>query len=723
VPNFRNSGNTNRGANSNIRWTREYQKFKKSDNDHPVSLYERLTKKFWNIQKVRLSSIPLLKNYKSKFERHIEVARLDIEADQIGSLFTIPLILMLPFNLLITLFLSTAISVFAWIIPFFWIYWVISYPNLKSTIVRIKSSDEALRVILYMAMQLEMTPNLSKAVRGAASNTSGYLSRDLTEAVWKSETNQKKLQNTRQALSERVDLWREWSPSFVESLQYLIDSISRSGEEKTRIIQKGEDKIISDMKNEMSQYARELSSPIRVLNMAGIMLPLMGLIMFPLMSIFIGGEEAGVGALGLYMSIVYLFILPSFLFFLVKRLISKRPGAYSSPSLENVDEVPPKDKVRVKYSGDTYSLPLKPLAFSIGFLIAIPGIIYYFNLLNTIISYETAITFTPSGGAVSTPEQWQNFIEAQYTVENAVPNVIKGMSLFWGISAGLTTYFLGRSYSRQKIRERIQRIEEDIQIGLTELDNSLSKGVPLERSIYAVIKKFDEIGASNTPLENFFEDTYYRMQEGNPFRNAVFDNNRGTIKNYPSGMLRNSMQMLADSSNRGPSAASQNLRRVNQYISNQKEVEETIKELLDDTVSQMNIQAKFIAPIITGAAGSMALIIVQVLFLIASSLEEIQNSLNVGGSSTGGMTDQIALIKNVDSALPPTLILLIVSLYLIEVSLILAYFKNGISNGFDEISRDIQISRTLIYSVSIFSLIVIISALVVMPSIPGIVQM
>lgn len=723
MPNFRNSGNTNRGANSNIRWTREYQKFKKSDNDHPVSLYERLTKKFWNIQKVRLSSIPLLKNYKSKFERHIEVARLDIEADQIGSLFTIPLILMLPFNLLITLFLSTAISVFAWIIPFFWIYWVISYPNLKSTIVRIKSSDEALRVILYMAMQLEMTPNLSKAVRGAASNTSGYLSRDLTEAVWKSETNQKKLQNTRQALSERVDLWREWSPSFVESLQYLIDSISRSGEEKTRIIQKGEDKIISDMKNEMSQYARDLSSPIRVLNMAGIMLPLMGLIMFPLMSIFIGGEEAGVGALGLYMSIVYLFILPSFLFFLVKRLISKRPGAYSSPSLENVDEVPPKDKVRVKYSGDTYSLPLKPLAFSIGFLIAIPGIIYYFNLLNTIISYETAITFTPSGGAVSTPEQWQNFIEAQYTVENAVPNVIKGMSLFWGISAGLTTYFLGRSYSRQKIRERIQRIEEDIQIGLTELDNSLSKGVPLERSIYAVIKKFDEIGASNTPLENFFEDTYYRMQEGNPFRNAVFDNNRGTIKNYPSGMLRNSMQMLADSSNRGPSAASQNLRRVNQYISNQKEVEETIKELLDDTVSQMNIQAKFIAPIITGAAGSMALIIVQVLFLIASSLEEIQNSLNVGGSSTGGMTDQIALIKNVDSALPPTLILLIVSLYLIEVSLILAYFKNGISNGFDEISRDIQISRTLIYSVSIFSLIVIISALVVMPSIPGIVQM
>mgnify|MGYP006983208364 FL=1 len=212
------------------------------------------------------------------------------------------------------------------------------------------------------------------------------------------------------------------------------------------------------------------------------------------------------------------------------------------------------------------------------------------------------------------------------------------------------------------------------------------------------------------------------MQEGSPFKKAVFNTQNGTINNYPSGMLRNAMQMLADSSRRGPSASSQNLRRINEYISNQKEVEETIKELLDETVSQMNIQSKFIAPIITGAAGSMALIIVQVLFLIAQSLEEIQNSLNVGSSSTGGITEQVALIKNVDSALPPTLILLIVSLYLVEVSLILAYFKNGISNGFDEISRDIEISRTLIYAASIFSLIVVVSALIVMPTIPGILE-
>jgi hypothetical protein len=183
------------------------------------------------------------------------------------------------------------------------------------------------------------------------------------------------------------------------------------------------------------------------------------------------------------------------------------------------------------------------------------------------------------------------------------------------------------------------------------------------------------------------------------------------------------MNMLADSSAKGPNIAAENLRRVNDYIKNQKKVEETIRRLLDETVSQMQIQAKFIAPVITGAAGAMSLLIVQTLYIIAERLRELQESLMVGQqSNSGGFADQIALIKNLDSALPPTLILLIVSLYLVEVSLILAYFMNGIENGFDEISRDMQISKTLIYSTTVFSLIVIISALVIMPLVPGIIE-
>jgi len=717
----RNFDDIENNFGKNVRYSREYQTFKDSEVEIPETLYERLANKFWSYYEIPLGSVPGLSSLKKGYAENIEVSRMEIEADQIGSLLLLPLLLMLPVALTTSLLVGGPLALFTWLFPGFWTYWVLSYPDFRSTVVRIKSSDEALRVILYMAMQLEMNPNLSQSVKSAAGHTDGYLSQDLAKVMWETETKQKTVQNIRQAISNRIDLWRKWSPSFVKSLEYLIDSLSRNGSDRKRMIQKGQEKIIGDMENQMDHYARNLTSPIRVLNMAGIMLPLMGLIMFPLISVFLGGDKVGVGGISVYMGFVYLIILPLFLYFLVKRLISKRPGAYSHPSVEHVENLPPKDKVRITFSGTTYDIPLVPLAITVGLLVALPGLIYYFNLINTIVSFETGITLT--GGEVQTPEQWKEFINNQYDVDNAVPNVVQAMSLFWGINAGLVTYFLGRSYGRQRIRRKIERIEEDIEVGLTELENALSKGMPIERAMYTVTEKFDEIGESDKPLEEFFEKILDNMeQKGFPFQRAVFDDNEGAIQNYPSNILRNAMNMLADSSSKGPNIAAENLKRVNDYIKNQKKVEETIKRLLDETVSQMQIQAKFIAPVITGAAGAMALLIVQTLYIIADRLQELQESLMVGQQSqSGGFTEQIALIKNLDSALPPTLILLIVSLYLVEVSLILAYFMNGIENGFDEISRDIQISKTLIYSTTVFSLIVVISALVIMPLVPGII--
>ncbi|MDY6778670.1 MAG: hypothetical protein SVU32_08450, partial [Candidatus Nanohaloarchaea archaeon] len=97
---------------------------------------------------------------------------------------------------------------------------------------------------------------------------------------------------------------------------------------------------------------------------------------------------------------------------------------------------------------------------------------------------------------------------------------------------------------------------------------------------------------------------------------------------------------------------------------------------------------------------------------ISQQLEKIESQLSVGGGqgAGGAITEQIALVRNIDSAVPPTLMLLIISLYLIEVSLILAYFTNGIENGFDEINRDIAIGRTLIYAVILFTVIVMLAS-------------
>ncbi len=698
----------------------DYRRYQEAEEAAAGSRYERWARRAADVTTVDLAGLPLLSGRVDSLEENMRVARINLSQEEVGALLMIPLAPMVVAALLTTLLFSGPIGVIIWGAPGFWAYWVLSYPGFRATVLRIKSSDEALRVILYMAMQLNMNPSLEGAVRNAADHTGGPVSRDLSKILWDTQTG--RFTSMKDGIAEYMQLWREWSQDFVKSFEFLIDATSRTGEGRDRMLDKGQDNMIQATRDKMSQYARNLSSPVKVIHMAGIVLPLMGLIMFPLVSIFLNQGQASVGGMTLYIAFGYLFILPLFLFFLVKRLISKRPGAYSQPSLENVPNLPPRDKLQLTVGDTTYELPVRLVAVTVGFLIMLPGIIYYAELIGNIISMQVSIT---SEGTLTGPaaDQWSDFIETQYEVENVVPNVVQGMTLFWGLVAGLVTYFLGRSYRLKKIREQIKEIEDGIDVGLTALENMLSKNLPVERAVYEVVREYEKIGQGDHPLHGFFSLTLNNIEgKGLPFHEAIFDKNEGSITYYPSSLLENTMQVVANSTAKGSAAMATNIRTLNEYIQNQKRVEELIKELLDETVGQMKIQARYIAPIITAAAASMSLLIVEILFQISQRLEDIEQTLSPGGGGgvSGGITGQLSLVKNLDSSIPPTLLLLIVSLYLIEVSLILAYFTNGIQHGFDEINRDLEISRTLIYAGIVFSIIVIIASVYITPFIAGI---
>ncbi|MDY6778671.1 MAG: hypothetical protein SVU32_08455, partial [Candidatus Nanohaloarchaea archaeon] len=598
--------------------SQEYRKYKEAEEQQADTAYEKWAETLSNLIRIDLKSFPLLEGRVENLEKNMRISRINLEQDQVGSLLVLPLLPMLLLLLPLSFIVPTSMALFLWSIPAFWAYWVLSFPGFRATVIKIKSSDEALRVILYMAMQLDITPSLEEAVKTAAEQTDGPVSRDLAKILWDTQT--QKYTTIKQGISERMKLWREWSQEFVKSFEFLLDSVTRTGEGRKRMIQKGQDNMIESTKTNMQEYARALSSPVKVIHMAGIVLPLMGLIMFPLISVFLNQGKTSIGGVTGMMAFGYLIVLPLFLFFLVKRLISKRPGAYSHPSLKNVRDLPPKYKLKVEFRGNTYLLPLKPLAASIAFIIMIPGILYFFNLFQVMLSYQTQINL---GQGVITSSQWENFIKNQYRLENLLPNVLQAMTIFWGISAGLVTYFLGKSYRRKKIREEIEEIEEQIDISLTELENALSKNMPIERAVYQVVEELEKIGEGDHPLHEFYGEVLNSMESrGLPFKRAIFDQDEGVIHYYPSSMLRNTMKVIANTSRQGATAMANTIRTVSEYIQNQKRVEELIEQLLDETVSQMKIQARFIAPIITAAAASMSILIVEVLFAIAEHEDE-----------------------------------------------------------------------------------------------------
>ncbi len=233
MPDFDDLSNSNGQNNSNLE-SRDYRKYKEAEKDVLKSKYEDWARKLGSIKKIDLKKIPLAEDGIKEMEKDIDVARLKVTQEDIGSLLFLPLLVVLPIFSLLAVFLPTPLTIILWTVPLLWAYWVTSYPNFKATVTKIKSSDEALKIILYMAMQIKINPNLERGLKSAAEHTEGPLSRDLSKILWDLDTN--KYTTAKEGLAENMKFWRDWSPDFVKSLKFLVDSIGRIGESQQRMI-------------------------------------------------------------------------------------------------------------------------------------------------------------------------------------------------------------------------------------------------------------------------------------------------------------------------------------------------------------------------------------------------------------------------------------------------------------------------------------------------------
>jgi hypothetical protein len=679
----------------------EYLKQELAETKQPF--YERMCRFFGRFLKFELG-----KSLKESHERSIRIARMNITHEEIGGTLVITLFLWILLFIPLTIIFPSPLRFFIWGIPVFWVYYILSTPGFKAEVVKIQSSDAALRAILYIAMYLDMNPNLEGAIRTAAVNTSGPLGRDLKKLLW--DLSMGRYLSMKEALGHYMPLWREWSNDFVKSLEFLINSVLRRGEERKMMIKKAQNYIIENTYNNMQQYARNLRGPVNLIHMFGIVLPIFGLIMFPLISIFLHcGNNASIGGCidPWYLVAGYWVVNPSLLFFIIHRQIAKRPGAYSYPSIEHLSNLPPKDKIIFKLGNKETYLPLLPLALILGYIISIPGLMHLFYMLSGYIRFR------------GSKEDLLAFMESLYQDQILKRDVIMVMSLFWGIIVSLVVYFVGRSYKRKKIRDMLEEIENGIDLGLVELDNSLSRNIPIERALYDVIAEYEKIGEGKSAMHNFFLEVLRKIQQlGLTFADAVFSK-VGAILHYPSLLLRNVMRVIVNSIPSGTRILVQNIRTVEEYIRNTQRVENLIKSILDEVIGSMRMLAGFISPLMCAMAASIGTFILKIFYGISRAIQEIEENFGISSGVIQGHKSlnegAFLLLSSFDQQIPPTMTIIIVGVYLIEVILILSYFINGVEHGFDEINRDLTIGRYLFMAGVLFTVLVLVGVALLIP--------
>jgi len=652
----------------------------------------------------RLISITPSKSMRENLREAIITTDLNVTPTQVFSLTILSIvasfIVILPIMLV-----SPGLGIFIFFMPFVIGYLLLTYPSYLAIVTKIRASDETIKAILYMVIYLRLNPHLEGAVAFAAEHCRGPIGTDLKKIIWDLESG--KYNTIERAIASKIDKWLIWDKEFVESIN-LITAVRRetTPEGRERTLDKALSYILESTYEKMKDYNRGLRIPLTLIHTMGITFPLMGLVMFPMIAIFLHDQFNPY-----YLGLGYIFILPSILYFYLRRTISKRPGAFSFPDISHHPDLPPRGKFILKIGDRKYLINVVYVAIIVGFFISIPGITHLIHLASVYFEMKNSFNFE---------RNWKEYLLHMYEPQNLFKLTFFSLTIVWGIGFGLVIYFLGMSYQRLKIRDEIKMIEDEFQIALFRLADILSSGIPLETALEEVVQKYRQSKLQNSPMYMFFLTMINNIRKlGMTIEAAVFDRKYGVLLRYPSILIKDIMKILVSSAKKSSVILSVASRSISGFLLKVKNVETLLKEMLDEISAAIKLQANMIAPFICAIVAVMATFIIELLQKIAEFLTTIETTF-LSGTFTGTTTSLSNMMSmiNLEEVMPPTLFQLIVGIYMIEVVTILAYFLNGIRNGFDVTTRNVLIGKTLLGAIIFYSILVIIAIFITKEFIP-----
>lgn len=544
----------------------------------------------------------------------------------------------------------------------------------------IRSSGEMILAVLYMVVYLRSSPNLEGAVRFAALNLDGPISKDLKAILWDLEVGN--YSRIEEAMEDYTRAWKGYNDDFLESLEMLKAAVNESDKERREnLLQEAIDRILDGTQEKMKHYAQGLKTPVMILNALGAMLPVLGMIMLPLISVFMGDS----------ISIMHLFLLfnillPVFLYWFMKRILNSRPPAVSSQPV-NEEKLPERGKYTVNVLGNQYSLPTWPIGLVVFLVVGMYGMIGYL-IFPYVYPVEEELNNIPL----------IFFRDGSYS---PLAMLFRSISLVMGLGLGIGISKVLGSLERKKAEENLRRIEEQFPTALFELGNQISGGTPIELAL-------SKAAASTSDLEisELFQYASRNIREmGMTFEQSIFDPEYGALREFPSQMINTVMKAILESSEKGTKMASMAMLTISRYLDNIHKTQETLNDLMEETTTTIQMLAYLLAPVVSGVAVGMSQTIIIAMYELSESFRE--STGDMGASPTGGQ-EFGGVVGNLDSAISPELLQLVVGIYLIQLLYILGTFYMKITHGENVTYKNLFIGKVLIAGLSLYSITVII---------------
>ena len=664
--------------------SKEYQEFKKELMPPHLTLYEKLCNLSEKILKIKPDP-----NKEKIIAENINVAHLNITPSGVISFsFLAPILIIIFGPLFSFLFLQSLFFVLFFLITGASLIMPLGkLPEYIANSWRLKASNQMVLCIFYVVTYMRHTSNFENAIEFAADHLAPPLSIDLKKVLWDIET--EKYESVKESLDIYLETWKKWNFEFIESF-HLIEASLYEGSEQRRLdsLDKSLDVILSETYEKMLHYAHNLQSPITMLHMLGIILPILGLVILPMVVNFM--EEVK----WYHLATLYNVVLPIVVYYMGKGILSRRPTGYGQTDIsEENPELKKYKNVIIKLG--SFEFLINPIFFSIiiGSLLLLLGI-------SPIILH--AINFSDIGfGAEDLSSECGNkfcllgYRHSTLTGELIGPYglgaTVLSLSVTLAFGLGFGIFYRLRSKNVIKIRRRAEQLELEFASALFQLGNRLGDGLPAEIAFGKVANVMQ-----GTVSGSFFQLVSINIGKlGMSIKKAIFDPVHGALISFPSNLIESSMKVLIQSVKKGPVIAAQALTNVSRYIKEIHSVNERLRDLMADIISDMNSQIKFLTPAIAGIVVGITSMVTEILGKLGTQLQQITNDT----------AEQAGLVSMFGDGIPAFHFQIIVGLYIVQITYILTILVNGIENGADKLNENYSLGNNLIRSTILYCFI------------------
>lgn len=610
-----------------------------------------------NKLRLRFIKFPIDERTKKGLMEKLRFCGLNISPDDVYS----SCVSLLGIGLILTLILSVLgfgiyalLTFFGFIGLIFYIYY---YPTLLTKYTRIKASSELVLSILYMIVSLRLTSNLENAINFAASNLSGPVGRDLKKMMWELSTG--KYLTTDALLVDFANKWKEENFEFYQALDMIRTSMNEKGEKREMMLDESINVLLRGNMERMKKYATGLKNPLTIITMMGLTLPILTIVLFPIITIFMS-DVIKPAMLVLFYNI----ILPLVLYWVMTDILRSMPLQFSVVDISLHPEAHRIGYYPIKIKGRKIGIPLLLIAFFIGFLIISLGI----------------------------------FISMKSTGEGVtLAKLCSGLIIISGIATSFILYSFFSFYKNIEIRDSIAEVEKEFGNAMFQLGHILYTGQPIEKSMEKLC-----LSLGDSKIVPLFKRALLNIRKfGYTVRKALLDEKVGIVNFYPSNIIRNMLDIIVDSIEKGIGGTSKTTIAISQYLKSAHNVEEYMKEILEEMTSEMSFMMSILAPVSCGIVVGLATVMIMVLYKMTLILASITGLAGSSSAFSGtGLLDSIIDIKNI---IPVEVFTIIVGVYMLEVIVLISIFLSTLEHGGDPLEKYRSIANGSLIGVVMFS--------------------